>query len=169
MRPVEEEKIVAHFEVLIQEMELHNFEHYEVSSFCRKSLHSRHNNNYWFGKRYIGLGPSAHSYNGESRQWNVENTREYIAEVHKGNLPFEYEILSKEQKFNEYILTSLRTKWGINKIHVQEHFGNKYLAHLENGIQTFLNTEKIIERNNHYYLTTSGKLIADGITAELFI
>jgi len=140
------------------------YEHYEISNFAKPGFRSRHNSSYWKGKKYLGLGPSAHSFNGVSRQWNISNNNIYINSLGKNEIPFEKETLTSTQQLNEYIMTSLRTMEGtdLNKIPEAKSF------ELRAASRKYIDTGKMIEENNFLKLTNEGKLFADGIAADLF-
>ncbi len=168
-KPVDEEQGIRQFVILMDRMTENNYIHYEISNFCKDGFISIHNSNYWRQKKYLGLGPSAHSFNSHSRQWNTANITKYISSINNEIIPFESEILSTEQQYNEYILTSLRTIWGINKEYLKHHFNKEYNQHFDENIKQFLLFKTIEENATSYYLTRTGKFIADGIAAELFI
>ena len=140
------------------------YEHYEISNFAKPGHRSRHNSSYWQGKKYLGLGPSAHSFNGSSRQWNVSNNSKYISALTKNELSFEKEILTATQQLNEYIMTSLRTSEGLNL----ERFPEAASFELRAASRRFIDTGKLIMKDERLILTKEGKLLADGIAAELF-
>ena len=169
MKPVEEARILDHFKILLEQMNQNNYTHYEISNFCKEPFYSFHNQNYWFRKSYLGLGPSAHSFNGNSRQWNVANTLKYISSINSGIIPTEIEELSEHQKYNEYILTSLRTIWGIDEKCILKQFGVSYLSDFEKSIKKYILNDKVNAEGGRYFLTNSGKLFADGIVADLFL
>jgi oxygen-independent coproporphyrinogen III oxidase len=148
------------FLLLMQWLEESGYEHYEISNFARPGSRSRHNSSYWQGKKYLGLGPSAHSYDGITRQWNVSNNTIYTASIKKGTIPYEKEVLTETQKLNEYIMTSLRTIEGL-KIDV----AGKGLL---DKSKKFITAGLMKIENNSLLLTKEGKLLADGIAAELF-
>lgn len=166
---VVESESIAHFEELIKQSQENGFTHYEISNFGKEGYYSQHNSLYWLGGHYLGLGPSAHSYNGISRQWNVSNITKYISMDNMDSSVVEKEILSKDQQFNEYIMTSLRTSWGCNLEHVKNVFGFNYFNHLVKQSQKYLQEGKIFKENNILYLSQQGRLYADGIAADLFI
>jgi oxygen-independent coproporphyrinogen-3 oxidase len=167
--PIQQEKQADHFLLLMQWLQDAGYEHYEISNFSKPGFHSRHNISYWQGKKYLGLGPSAHSFDGNSRQWNVSNNNIYIESISKNEIPFEKEILTPVQRLNEYIMTSLRTKEGLNLERVRSsEFGVQSQA-LEIRSQKFINEGTMILRENKLILTKEGKLFADGIAADLFI
>jgi oxygen-independent coproporphyrinogen-3 oxidase len=167
--PVEEDRIVAHFQLLISEMKEKDYLHYEISNFCREPFYSQHNKSYWSGEKYLGLGPSAHSFDENSRQWNISDITKYIAAINQHKIPAETEKLSADQHYNEYILTSLRTIWGINENHIKNRFGDRYSKHFESRILKFIRNETVNKKNGNYSLTDKGKLFADGIASDLFV
>ncbi|MBN2173610.1 MAG: radical SAM family heme chaperone HemW [Bacteroidales bacterium] len=169
VKPVLDQKIVDQYNILIEKISMIGFLQYEISNFCREPFFSKHNKSYWTGEKYLGLGPSAHSFNGNSRQWNVSNVGRYIQSVNDGNPEFEVEALTVEQKFNEYILTSLRTMWGIDVNSIREEFGTKYLDHFQQQLAIHLQQGTIVNEGNIYKLSRSGKLFADGIAADIFV
>ena len=144
------------------------YEHYEISNYARNEKYAIHNTNYWKGGHYLGLGPSANSFNGEVRQWNVSNIRKYIHSIEAGILPLESEKLSEADKYNEYIMTGLRTMWGVNIEKIAEINGSFAHLFLEN-IKPYVDDGKIQLRNTIYSLSDQGKLFADRIAADLFI
>jgi oxygen-independent coproporphyrinogen-3 oxidase len=144
------------------------YEHYEISNLAQPGRRSIHNSSYWKGEKYLGLGPSAHSYNGSSRQWNVANNPLYIQSLNKNEVPYEMETLTAEQKMNEYIMTSLRTMEGTDLKHVEQEFGEAFRAELQKKAQRHISLEHIIDCQGRLILTREGKLFADGIAAELF-
>ncbi len=166
---VDTEKQARHFELLMQWMKEAGYEHYEISNFAKPGYRSRHNSSYWQGKPYVGLGPSAHSFNGTSRQWNVANNALYIQSLSKGLVPFEAEVLTTEQQLNEYIMTSLRTMEGISLQNVKHSFGKDKYEYLINTALPHLNHQHLTIENDFLKTTTAGKLLADGIAADLFV
>ncbi|HSU51006.1 MAG TPA: hypothetical protein VLJ41_10465, partial [Segetibacter sp.] len=166
---VDNEKQARHFELLMTWMKDAGYEHYEISNFAKPGFRSKHNSSYWQGKPYLGLGPSAHSFNGYSRQWNIANNALYIQSISKSEVPAEEEILTKEQRLNEYIMTSLRTMEGISLYKVLEDFGeDKYRTVLKTASSHLQHNHLTLE-NDHLITTAEGKLLADGIAADLFI
>ena len=162
---VQQEKQAEQFLLLMQWLEDAGYEHYEISNFAKPGFRSRHNSAYWQGKKYLGLGPSAHSYNGESRQWNVSNNNTYIESLEKNTIPFEKETLTPAQKTNEYIMTALRTKEGLDLDKLPGSVSNELLT----VSKRFIDSGKLILQKNKLILTKAGKLFADGIAAELFV
>ncbi len=165
---VDPEKQARHFNLLMQWMEEAGFEHYEISNFALPGHRSKHNSSYWSGKHYLGIGPSAHSFNGNSRSWNIANNSLYIKSLDQNVLPFELEILSEEQQLNEYIMTSLRTMEGLSLNRVSTVWG------ADKSKQLLLDANKYIARGDAYLendtliLSNAGRLLADGIAADLF-
>lgn len=153
---------------LTAQLEQAGYEHYEISNFAKPGHRSRHNSSYWTGAKYIGLGPSAHSFNGISRQWNVANNALYIKALEKNSLEAEIEMLTVSQQLNEYIMISLRTVEGIDLEKVEKRFGEKETARLKHLADKYIKNEKIIVTANTIQLTKAGKLFADGIAADLF-
>jgi oxygen-independent coproporphyrinogen-3 oxidase len=152
----------------IQTLESAGYEHYEISSFAKPGKRSRHNSAYWQSKKYLGLGPSAHSFNGTSRQWNISNNVLYIKTIVGGALCFEAEELEPRDRLNEYIMTSLRTMEGLDLRFVSETFGKDKGMKLENNAGVYIGSNQMEKRNEKLILTKNGKLFADGIAADLF-
>jgi putative oxygen-independent coproporphyrinogen III oxidase len=144
------------------------YEHYEISNFAKPGMRSKHNSSYWQQKKYLGLGPSAHSFDGASRQWNVANNALYIQSLSKNELLFEKEELTKIQQLNEYIMISLRTIEGCDLNNVRDKFGLKKTEQLLINAETFIQQQKIKNNNEKLILTREGKLLADGIASALF-
>mgnify|MGYP003574923128 CR=1 FL=1 len=168
--PLNEEQSAEQMLLLIGTLTNACYEQYEISNFAKPGKYAIHNSNYWKGKPYLGIGPSAHSFNKISRSWNLANNALYLKSLAENNLPLETEILSKKDRFNEYIMTSLRTKWGVDPAYVKNNFGTEYLNDLMGQVKDFqqaghilVSPEKIIT------LSPTGKLLADQIASELFI
>ena len=164
---VDEELSIQHFEILQERTRENGFIHYEISNFAKEGFYSKHNSIYWLGDHYLGLGPSAHSFNGSSRQWNVSAIKKYIDADISEKIITEKEVLTTDQLFNEYVMTSLRTSWGCDLEHIKNIFGATYTNHFAKYIEQFVKEEKIIKINNKYTLTERGKLFADGIASEI--
>ncbi|MBL7777929.1 MAG: radical SAM family heme chaperone HemW [Chitinophagales bacterium] len=164
LAPVDDVQSAKHFEILLSEMKKHGFEQYEISNFAKPDAYAIHNSNYWLGKKYLGLGPSAHSYNGTIRSWNVSNNLTYINSLRKGQRAFEQETLTPAQAVNEKIMTGLRTKWGVNI----SDFGFQISNLMRRNLKTVDEHCYTLE-NDLLRLTDAGKLYADGIAAQLFI
>lgn len=168
IKNVDEEQSAQQFEIMLEGMKNHGFVQYEISNFCKDGFYSRHNSNYWLKEKYLGLGPSAHSYNGNARQWNVSNNALYIRALEKGQLHFEKEELTATQRYNEYVLTSLRTMWGTSLDHISRSFGDELLQNCLNEAAKYIRSEDLIAKENKLFLTDKGKLIADRIASDLF-
>lgn len=166
---VDPEKQGRHFELLMQWVKQAGYEHYEISNFAKPGMRSRHNSSYWQGKHYIGLGPSAHSFNGNSRQWNVANNALYIKSIENSAVPFELEELTPTQQLNEYIMTSLRTMEGLNLGFVEQQWGESFGNNIKAEAAQFINNGKMLLLNNQLLLTNAGRLFADGIASDLFL
>src|SRR5688572_16169113 len=162
---IQQEKQAEQFLMLMQWLEDGGYEHYEISNFSKPGFRSRHNSSYWQGKKYLGLGPSAHSFNGETRQWNISNNNTYIESLEKDEIPFEKEILTQSQKTNEYIMTSLRTMEGLDINKIPDGMSHELRA----ASKKFIESGKLTLKENKLQLTREGKLFADGIAADLFI
>ncbi len=155
------------FEMLIEELTKNGFIHYEISNFGKAGYFAVHNSNYWKPKPYIGIGPSAHSFNLNSRQWNIKNNQLYIKAIANNENFFDTEVLSTENRFNEYILTGLRTIWGCNLNEIEKEFGSENKAHCLSIINK--NKRHLFLQNDVFCLTDAGKLYADKISADFFI
>ncbi len=158
----------AHFRILVETLEKKGFVHYELSNFGKSSYFSKNNSAYWLGKKYLGIGPSAHSYDGISRCWNVSNNALYINSIQENKLPKEVEVLSKTDRYNEYIMTGLRTIWGVSLDRIEKEFGSKYLDYLHKQAQKFINDDLLSINENVLKTTKKGKFLTDGIASDLF-
>lgn len=157
-----------HFSILVETLEDNGFVHYELSNFGKENYFSKNNSAYWLGKKYIGIGPSAHSYDGVSRSWNISNNAIYLKSLDENKLPNETEILSKTDRYNEYIMTGLRTIWGVSLDRIATEFGNDYLDYLQKQSQKFINDDLLFIENNVLKPTPKGKFLTDGIASDLF-
>ncbi len=166
---VDPQKSAEQFEILMDELGKNNFIHYEISNFSKEGFYSRHNSNYWKGEKYLGLGPSAHSYNGTSRQWNVKSNSVYISALEKNTVPFEKEELTENQRYNEYVLTSLRTIWGTDLSFIENSFSSTISSHINKEMKQFLDQGMLFRETEKIYLTDKGKLFADKIASDLFL
>lgn len=168
LEPLIDEQLSSNqFLIMMEYLQANQFIHYEISNFGKENLFSKHNSRYWLGYSYLGIGPSAHSFNGQTRQWTVSNNSTYIKQVSQNGIYYELEQLNNDNKYNEYILTRLRTIWGCDVTEIAERFGQQYLMHFTTEIkkiETFLN-----KRGNTYSLNTRGKLLADKLAMDLFI
>lgn len=169
LKPVEDETAARHLEILMDELEMAGFEHYEISNFAKPGFQSKHNSSYWKQEKYLGLGPSAHSYNGTSRQFNVSNNNAYIRSLKKNEVPFEKEELSQEDLINEFILTTLRTQWGTDLKKIKHDFGYDVLNKNTGYLSKIIGNELAVLENDILRLTRKGKLLADKISSDLFV
>jgi oxygen-independent coproporphyrinogen-3 oxidase len=165
---VDPDKQARHFSLLMQWLGEAGFDHYEISNFSKPGKKSKHNSNYWNGVDYLGLGPSAHSFNGKSRQWNVANNALYIQSLAKDQVPFELEILSHMEQLNEYIMTSLRTMEGLSLETVKRKWSEKEWQQIIELAQKPISQGYMILQDKNLVLTNAGKLMADGIASDLF-
>ncbi len=159
----------AHFEILVETLTANRYIHYELSNFGKENYFSKNNSSYWLGKKYIGIGPSAHSYDGISRSWNIANNSIYINSINQNKLANEIEVLSKTDVYNEYIMTGLRTIWGISLEKIETDFGTEYLEYLMKQAQKFLNDDLLFIENDILKPTQKGKFLCDGIASDLFM
>ncbi|UTN05669.1 radical SAM family heme chaperone HemW [Flavobacterium bizetiae] len=157
-----------HFMILVETLQKNGFIHYELSNFGKEGYFSKNNSAYWLGKKYIGIGPSAHSYDGEKRGWNVANNSLYLKSIQNDELPIETETLTISDRYNEYIMTGLRTIWGVSLERIETEFGLEYLDYLKKQSQKFLNDELLSIENNILKPTAKGKFLTDGIASDLF-
>ena len=158
-----------HFQILVEMLEKNGFIHYELSNFGKENYFSKNNSAYWLGKKYIGIGPSAHSYDGISRSWNISNNTIYLKSLEENKLPCETEILSKADRYNEYIMTGLRTIWGVSLDRIENEFGTTYLEYLTNQAQKFLDDNLLSIEENVLKATKKGKFLTDGMASDLFL
>jgi oxygen-independent coproporphyrinogen-3 oxidase len=167
--PVKDEVAQEHHQLLVSETEKRGFINYEFSNFGKPGYESQNNMAYWQGKPYMGVGPSAHSYDGKTRSWNVSNNSKYLKEIEVGKLPLERETLSKNDRYNEYVMTRLRTIWGIDLQEVEKLFGPKYLKYLLLQAQIHIKNDFLFEENAKLKVTKKGKFLSDGIASDLFL
>jgi len=162
---------VAHkqFHQLIEQLEEAGFEHYELSNFAKPGYYSKNNSAYWLGKPYIGIGPSAHSFNGDQRTWNVKNNSIYIKKIEENVLPLEIETLTKNDKYNEFVMTGLRTIWGVSLSKIEDKFGLHYKNFLIKEAQFYINEQLLYIEKDSLKATKKGKFLTDGIASELFM
>jgi len=158
-----------HFEILVETLEANGFIHYEVSNFGKPTYFSKNNSAYWLGKKYMGIGPSAHTYDGISRSWNIANNSLYLKAIQENQLPNEVEILSKTDRYNEYIMTGLRTIWGVSLDRIQSEFGAQYSNYLSERAQKFLTDGLLLIESNILKTTKKGKFLTDGMASDLFL
>ena len=167
--PVDDELASEHFRQLIQFAKENEFEHYEISNFAKKDFVAKHNSSYWFGESYLGIGPSAHSFDGSVRRWNVSNNMKYINAISIGEKTFEEEVLTENERYNEYVMTHLRTMWGISSKELKEKFPNNYFEHFTIDSEKWIASEDLKNNADVFILTEKGKLIADRIASDLFV
>ena len=174
--PIDDDLALQHFDLLMAETEQQGFVHYEISNFGKKGYFSKHNTSYWQGKPYLGIGPSAHSFNGKQRSWNVSNNTIYIKSIQDNTLPSKVETLSKQDRYNEYVMTGLRTIWGVSLNKIGTDFGIDCKEHLIASAKKFINQELLIIEDckteqgiSILKPTKKGKFLIDGIASDLFI
>ena len=165
----DDEVAQEHFQILVDTLTEHNFIHYELSNFGKENYFSKNNSAYWLGKKYIGIGPSAHSYDGEQRGWNVSNNSLYIKSIQENKLPIETEVLSKTDRYNEYIMTGLRTIWGVSLHRIETEFGTTYLEYLNLHAAKYIEDHLLFVDENILRTTKKGKFLSDGIASDLFL
>lgn len=165
----DDEVAQEHFHILVNRLQEEGFVHYELSNFGKPDYFSKNNSAYWLGKKYIGIGPSAHSYDGTNRSWNVANNTLYIKSIQENQLPSENETLTTVDQYNEYIMTGLRTIWGVSLERIEKEFGPKYLEYLNLQSQKFIEDELLFIENGILKATQKGKFLSDGIASDLFL
>jgi oxygen-independent coproporphyrinogen-3 oxidase len=158
-----------HFQILVDKLSENGFIHYELSNFGKENYFSKNNSSYWLGKKYIGIGPSAHSYDGKNRGWNISNNSLYIKSIQENKLPIEIETLTKTDRYNEYIMTGLRTIWGVSLERVEQEFGKTYLDYLNKQAAKFIEDHLLFVDENILRTTKKGKFLSDGIASDLFL
>ena len=170
VQPVNEEDALRDYEILCQRAAENGYLHYEISNYCRSGMHSKHNSSYWFGTPYIGFGPSAHSFDGNSRQWNVSSVEKYCVSVPEPveGSAIEKEILSPEQHYDEYVMLRLRTHWGIDLKWLKREMGERFSTYCEQHAQPLIAQGRLSQTREFLYLTDQQMLFADGIAEELF-
>jgi oxygen-independent coproporphyrinogen-3 oxidase len=167
LKALNETESILQFQILIQMARENDFEQYEISNFAKEEKYSKHNSSYWKGVKYLGLGPSAHSFNGISRSWNVSHIDSYIKALESG-LPYsEEEILTESNRYNEYILTRIRTIWGVSTIDLKKDFGPEKVTYFRNNIERYINTGMVKQNDEIYNLTEKGMFVSDEIMANL--
>ncbi|WGH74201.1 radical SAM family heme chaperone HemW [Tenacibaculum tangerinum] len=173
---VDEAVAKAHFDILVAETAKNGFVHYEISNFGKPNYFSKHNTSYWLGKKYMGIGPSAHSFNKTHRSWNIPNNAKYIKAIQQGKLPSEEEKLTVNNQFNEYLMTGLRTIWGVSLEKIAQEFGEELKIELLHNAEKFINQDLLTieydtlhSKEEILKTTEKGKFLADGLASELFI
>lgn len=167
VEPVDEEVSVTLFHILTERMAEAGFQHYEISNFARPGFHARHNSAYWIGKPYLGLGPSAHSYNRTSREWNVASLPLYLRGIESGQPATERETLDLSTRYNDFIITGLRTMWGISLDKLRTEFGEALLAYCQKQARPYIQRGLLRQENDRLALSQAGILLSDGIMSEL--
>ena len=177
MQGPREEEAAEQFQHLAKASKAQGYEHYEISNLAKDKKYSKHNTAYWQGKKYLGVGPAAHSYDGESRKWNVAHNPNYLKYINawkneteknlEGHL-YDIEKLTEEDRYNEYIMTSLRTIWGIDERHLQNNFNARLLEHFETSAQSHIQKGSLIKKEGKYLIEAAQRFFADGIASDLF-
>jgi oxygen-independent coproporphyrinogen-3 oxidase len=165
----DDEVASVHFQILVDKLSENGFIHYELSNFGKENYFSKNNSSYWLGKKYLGIGPSAHSYDGKNRGWNVSNNALYIKSIQENKLPIEIETLTKTDRYNEYVMTGLRTIWGVSLDQIEEEFGKTYLDYLNQQAAKFIDDHLLFLDENILRTTKKGKFLSDGIASDLFL
>lgn len=169
IKPLDDEVAQEHFNILLEKMEVADFESYEISSFGKPGYFSKNNTSYWLGKKYMGIGPSAHSFDGLHRSWNVKNNPKYIKSIENNELPMEVETLSEADRYNEYVMTGLRTIWGVSLSKIKKDFGHDYQEYLLQQADKYIENQLLYIDDNVLLTTKKGKFLVDGIAADLFM
>jgi len=167
VREVDEESSVNFFATMIDLLTKAGFEHYEISNFCRPGMFSRHNSAYWLGNKYLGCGPSAHSYNGTNREWNISSLNEYIVGIECSRPIIEIEELNLYTHYNDFVITSLRTAWGMSLSTLKNKYGDELHHYCLENAQKHLDNGKLEVRDNKLFLTRDGIFLSDGIMSDL--
>ncbi len=166
---VDDEQAQEQFNILVEILEQHGFVNYEISNFGKPGYFSKNNTAYWLGKKYIGIGPSAHSFDGENRGWNVRNNIKYVRALENGIVPMEIEALTKRDRYNEYVMTGLRTIWGVSLDKIEKDFGEKYTDYLNQQAKKYVEQDLISFADGKLLATSKGKFLVDGIASNLFM
>jgi oxygen-independent coproporphyrinogen-3 oxidase len=169
IKSVPDSKVQEQFLMLTKELGNAGYIHYELSSFGKKGFFSKNNTGYWFGKPYLGIGPSAHSFDGKQRSWNVKNNTKYIKAIQENLLPIERETLSRTDRYNEYIMTGLRTMWGVSLAEIERNFGIKYAEYIESQSKKHMEEDLLCLENGVLKTSEKGRFLVDGIASDLFM
>lgn len=169
LKELPDELSLQQFEILIRDLKGAGFEHYEISNFCKPGFYSKHNSSYWKNQKYLGIGPSAHSFDLVSRRWNVSSIGAYLDGIENNKSYSESEILTEQDRYNDYIITGLRTIWGISEEFIQSEFSNQYLDHFQKMSEKHLQSGKIIRTPEKVCLSTEGLFISDQIMADFMM
>ncbi|MDC0249181.1 radical SAM family heme chaperone HemW [Flavobacteriaceae bacterium] len=167
--PLDEEFVYDQFNLMYDKLLDLNYINYELSSFAKKGYFSKNNSGYWLGKKYVGIGPSSHSFDGFSRSWNVSNNKLYVSDIQNNKMYHQKEKLTHVDQYNEYIMTGLRTMWGISLSNLQEKFGKKIENHFVKKSKKFIESKLLIIENDLIKTSKKGKFLSDGIASELFL
>ena len=167
--PLDEEFVYDQFNLMYDKLSDLNYINYELSSFAKKGYFSKNNSGYWLGKKYVGIGPSSHSFDGFSRSWNVSNNTLYISDIQNNKMYHQKEKLTQIDQYNEYIMTGLRTMWGISLSNLQEKFGKKIKTHFVTKSKKFIESKLLIIENDLIKTSKKGKFLSDGIASDLFL
>lgn len=165
---VDEHQSAVQFELLTRQMKRNGYEQYEISNFCIPGAYSKHNSSYWKKNMYLGLGPSSHSFYDNKRLWNVSNNTTYVKSLAQNLLPLKEEVLSLEDRYNEYVMTSLRTKWGCSIAEIENNFSSELADYFRNEIELYVSSKNVLVKKEVYYLSEKGTLLADRIASDLF-
>ena len=165
----EEELVYDQYNLINKKLEPLGFINYEVCSFAKENFFSKNNSAYWLRKKYIGIGPSAHSFDGKSRSWNISNNKKYIDQIKKGKSFYKKEKLSKVDQYNEYVMTGFRTIWGVSANFIENNFNSKFKNYFTDRIQKHIDQKNIIVKDDIYTTTNQGRFLADGISSDLFL
>lgn len=169
IKNVDDDKAEEQFLILVEELEGANFIHYELSNFGKEGMFSKNNSSYWLGKPYLGVGPAAHSFNGVQRSWNVQNNSKYIKAIQQNELPIQRETLSVVDRYNEYVMTGLRTVWGVSLQKIENDFGANYVKYLQQQSKKFIEKDLLYIDNKILKTTKKGKFLSDGLASDLFM
>ena len=167
--PVDDDLAKQHFDILGETLQQTGYSNYEFSNFGKQGYHSKNNTAYWTGKSYLGIGPSAHSYNGKQRSWNINNNPKYIKSIQQGIIPNEVETLSVTDRYNEYVMTGLRTIWGISLSKIEKEFGLNFKTYVLQQAKNFIEDHLLFLDGDTIVVTKKGKFLSDGIASELFM
>ncbi|UAN00089.1 radical SAM family heme chaperone HemW [Polaribacter litorisediminis] len=169
IKNVDDDKAEEQFVILTEELSKADFIHYELSNFGKAGFFSKNNSAYWLGKSYLGIGPAAHSFNGKQRSWNVQNNAIYIKKINQNELAIQRETLTVTDRYNEYVMTGLRTIWGVSLSKIERDFGNNYSKYLQMQSKKFIQQELLYIENDVLKTTKKGKFLSDGLASDLFM
>jgi oxygen-independent coproporphyrinogen-3 oxidase len=169
IKNVDDDKAEEQFVILTEELNKADFIHYELSNFGKEGFFSKNNSAYWLGKSYLGIGPAAHSFNGKQRSWNLQNNAIYIKKINQNELPIQRETLSVTDSYNEYVMTGLRTIWGVSLSKIERDFGENYSKYLQMQSKKFIKQELLYIENDVLKTTKKGKFLSDGLASDLFM